>query len=68
MSRTQYDLQTSATAIIATTLIKSVLKQLPSAQERRGDQKLELARDLAIEFESLISEDDRRIIEDCITQ
>jgi len=64
MSHNQFD---SATAVIATTLINSLLKQLPSQQEKRGDRKLELARALAIEFESLISEEDRRVIEDKIT-
>jgi len=67
MNRIQNDLQSSGSAIIAITLINSLLKQLPSVQEKRGDRKLELARDLAIEFGSLISDDDRRIIEERIT-
>jgi len=57
----------SATAVIATTLINSLLKQIPSSGEKQDDRKLELARYLAIEFESLIGEDDRRIIEERIT-
>ena len=42
--------------------------QFPSALAREGDNKLARARDLAIEYESVIAVNDRRIIEDRITQ
>lgn len=57
----------SAGAVFATTFVNAVVKQLPSSQEKRGDEKLDKARDLTHEFESVIAENDRRTIEDKIT-
>jgi hypothetical protein len=42
--------------------------QLPSALANQGDHQLALARDLAIEYESVIAANDRRTLEDSITQ
>ena len=59
-----------AGAVIATALRNTVVKHLQSAQatQKRGDHKLAQARDLAIEYESVIAVNDRRIIEDRIIQ
>jgi len=43
-----------------------MVKQLPSSQLERGDRKLERARDLADEFESVVSQNDRNLIEERI--
>jgi len=64
MNSAQYD----PMAVLATTLVNAVLKQLPSEQEKRGDRKLELARDLTTESGSLMDEVDRGVIEAKITQ
>jgi len=64
MNSAQYD----PMAVLATTLVNAVLKHLPSEQEKRGDRKLELARDLTTESGSLMDEVDRGVIEAKITQ
>ncbi|KAH9957048.1 hypothetical protein BJV74DRAFT_954723 [Russula compacta] len=56
----------NAGAVIVTRVIDTVVRQLPAAQESQGDQKLELARELAVEYESVIGQHDRRIIEERI--
>jgi len=66
MSHNQ-DIPPNASAVIANKLLDSVAKQLPSSQEKRGDQKLDSARELAEEFESVITQEDRNIIEEKIT-
>jgi hypothetical protein len=53
---------------VATTFVNAVAKQLPSSQEKRGDDKLDQARELKTEFQSMIAEDDLRTIEDKIKQ
>ena len=53
---------------LATLYRNSVVKQLPSSQERRGDDKLDRARGLTDEFESVLAETDLRTIEDKIAQ
>jgi len=44
-----------------------MVKMLPSSQEKRGDQKLERARELALEYQSVLSQSDRNAIEQRIT-
>ena len=44
------------------------MMQFPSAVAKRGDHKLARARNLAVEFESVIAVRDRRTLEDSITQ
>jgi hypothetical protein len=51
----------------ANTLLSAVMNQFPSSQERRGDTELDRARALTIEFESVIPENDRRVIEERTT-
>jgi len=54
-------------AVIADRLIDVLIKCLPTSQEKRGDRKLELARELAVENASVISQDDRDVIKERIT-
>jgi hypothetical protein len=54
--------------VIATTLLNSVTRQFPLAQVKRGNHELDQARYLAREYESVISEQDRRVIGDSILQ
>ena len=53
--------------IIANTFLNSVTNQFPSSQLQRGDLKLIQAREIAYEYESVISESDQSIIEERIT-
>jgi hypothetical protein len=62
------DIPPNASAVIANKLFESVAKQTPSSQEKRGDQKLDRAREIAEEFESVITQEDRNVIEARITQ
>ena len=55
-----------AVAINISTLLNAMAEQLPSSQEKRGNDELELARDLADTFKSVITESDKRTIEDKI--
>ena len=61
------DLPPNAGAVITSRLIDAVVKRLPSQQEKRGDQKLEKARELDEEFGNVISQTDHQIIEERIT-
>jgi len=45
-------------AVIVSRMIDSVVKMLPSEQEKRGDQKLEKAREIAEENKPVIFQDD----------
>lgn len=55
-------------AEIAKAVVKAVGKQLPSAQEERGDDKLNQARDLVTtEVQSMVEKGDLRVIEEKIT-
>jgi len=69
MSRhsTDRDLPPNAGAVITSRLIDTVVKMLPSQQEKRGDQKLDKAREIAQEFGNVISPTDHQIIEERIT-
>ena len=60
--------QTIPPSVFTSTLLSTARMQFPSALAREGDNKLARARDLAIEYESVIAVNDRRIIEDRITQ
>jgi len=61
-----YDIPPALGTLIASTCLDSIVKQLPSSQLERGDRKLERARDLADEFESVVSQNDRNLIEERI--
>ena len=54
-------------AAIANAVVKTMGKQLPSSQEKQGDDKLNQARDLVTREVSIVEEDDLRVIEDKIT-
>jgi len=57
----------SAGAVLTTTVLNAVGRQFPSSQEKRGDDKLNQARDLVTEVRTFVAEDDSRVIEDKIT-
>ena len=48
--------------------LSAVVNQLPSSQERQGDETLDRARQLTVEFGHVISENDRRVLEERTTQ
>lgn len=56
------DIPPTLGSLIADKFLTSVVKQLPSSQLKRGDQKLERASEIAHEYESVISESDQNII------
>jgi hypothetical protein len=58
----------NAAIVVVSKLIEAAAKVLPSQQEKRGDEKLDKARAITQEFESVISQHDREIIGDIITQ
>jgi hypothetical protein len=62
-----HDVPPTLGTLIASTLLDSIVKQLPSSQLERGDRKLERARVIADEFESVISQNDRNLIDERIT-
>ena len=64
---TDRDLPPNAGAVITSRLIDTVVKMLPSQQEKRGDRKLEAAREIAQEFGDVISQSDHQTIEERIT-
>ena len=68
-SRSDYgqDLPPNAGAVITPRLIDTIVERLPSQQKKRGDQKLEKARELTPEFGDLVSRSDHKIIEKRIT-
>jgi hypothetical protein len=68
MSHGQQDLLPNASAVFASRLLDAIVKMSPSQQEKRGDQKLDEARALTREFESVIPQLDRDIIEQKIIQ
>ena len=55
-------------SVFTASLLSVAMLQLPSALANQGDHQLALARDLAIEYESVIAANDRRTLEDSITQ
>ena len=57
-------IQPNAGNDLATLFPNAVVKQLPSSQEKQGDDKLDRAGQLTNEFQSVIAENDRRTIED----
>src|SRR5205807_2169171 len=48
-------------------LLDTIVRQLPSSQPKLGDQDLERAHEIAVEFESVIGQTDHSIIEERIT-
>ena len=55
-----------AAATNIATLLKAIAEQLPSSQEKRGNAEIEMACDVADTFKSVITELDKRTIEDKI--
>jgi hypothetical protein len=68
MNHNQQDIPLDAGAAIVYRLIDSVVKMLPSEQEKRGDRRLEKAREIAEEYKPMISQRDLDTIEERITQ
>jgi len=67
MNPSHQDIPPNAGAIVVTTILNAMARQLPSSQEKRGDDKLDRARELTNEFQSVLAETDLRAIEDKIT-
>ena len=67
MSHNHQEYLHNARAVLASRLIHTVVKVLPSQQAKRGDHKLDRARALTQENESVISQRDHDIIEERIT-
>jgi len=61
------DIPSTLRAPITIRLLDTVVRQFPSSQLELGDQNLERAREIAVEFESAIGQNDRSIIEERIT-
>jgi len=61
------DISSALRAPITIRLLDTIVRQLPSSQLQLGDQNLERAREIAVEFESVIGQNDRSIIEERIT-
>jgi hypothetical protein len=68
MNPTHQEPPLNAGTVFATSLLGALAKQLPSSQERWGDDKLERTRHVVDEFVSVIQETDRRTIEDRMIQ
>jgi hypothetical protein len=68
MTPTRAEIPPNAGAILVATLLNAMARQLPSSQEKRGDDELELTREITAKFNSVIAESDKRAIEDKITQ
>jgi len=60
------DIPPTLGSLIANKFLNSVAKQFPSSQQKRGDQKLERARETAHEYESVISESDQNVVKERI--
>ena len=52
---------------IANTVLNAVVKQFPASQEKQGDENLNQTCALTNDFEPVISDNDRRVIEERIT-
>lgn len=52
--------------VIVTRLLDAAGKQSPASQEAQGNQDIELTRALAVEYGSVIDQNDRREIEERI--
>jgi len=61
------DTSSTLGAPVTSRLLDTMLRQLPSSQRKLGDQNLERAREIAVEFESVIRQNDRSIIDERIT-
>lgn len=57
----------NAGAFLSSSIIGPATRQLPSANESRGDYRLDEVLKLANEYESVIDSKDREAIEDSIT-
>jgi hypothetical protein len=66
MNPSHQDIPPNAGAIVVTTILNAMARQLPSSQEKRGDDKLELTREITDKFKAVIAESDKRTIEDKI--
>ena len=61
------DIPSASRAPFTIRLLDTIVRQLPSSQLKLGDENLERARDIAVEFESVIGQSDHSIIEERIT-
>ena len=68
MGYNQQDTPLGPGAVIVSRMIDSVVKLLPSEQEKRGDRKLEKARELAEEYKPVIFQSDLDTIAGRISQ
>lgn len=68
MSHNQQGIPLGPGAVIVSRMIDSVVKMLPSEQEKRGDQKLEKAREIAEENKPVITQYDLDAIAGRISQ
>jgi len=68
MSHNQQGIPLGPGAVIVSRMIDSVVKMLPSEQEKRGNQKLEKARGIAEEYKPMISQSDLDTIAGRISQ
>jgi len=68
MSYNQQGTSLGPGAVIVSRMIDSVVKMLPSEQEKRGDKKLEKARGLAEEYKPMIFQSDLDTIAGRISQ
>ncbi len=67
MSTNNPGLIANAGALISNSLIGLMARQMPSANEGRGDLRVDEALKLANEYESVIDAKDREAIQDTIT-
>jgi hypothetical protein len=68
-NKNHQEIPPNAGAVLANAILKTMGKQLPSSQAKRGDDKLKQARDLVTpEVQSRMSENDLNAIEDQIIQ
>jgi hypothetical protein len=67
-NRNHKEIPPNAGAVIATTILNAIERQLPSSQETRGDDKLKQATDLVTsEVRAVTTETDLKVIEDRFT-
>ena len=61
------DIPSASGAPFTIRLLDTIVRQLPSSQLKLGDENLERACDIALEFEAVIGQNDRSIIEERVT-
>jgi len=68
MSDNQQGIPIGPGAVVVSRMIDSVVKMLPSEQEKRGDRKLQKAREIAEENKPVITQRDLDTIAERISQ